>query len=67
MQHLVDTIMKKHAGFIDWYKKTKASPAFKAKKALGKGILATTAVAAPLIYGAHQVTKEPEPQPKPPQ
>lgn len=67
MNYMVETIMKKHAGFMEWYKRTQASPGFKAKKLMGKGILAATAIGAPLAYGAHKLTSEPEPQSKPPQ
>ena len=43
--------------FKSWYTKTQKSPIFKAKKALGYTALA----AAPILYGAHQLAKPPEP------
>lgn len=77
MDQLINTILEKHAGAVgDWFKNLgpvkrynaiKASPGFKAKKTLGKGILATSAIGGPLAYGAYQVTEPPEREERAPQ
>jgi hypothetical protein len=60
MKYMIETILEKHAGVIDWYKKTKASPAFKAKRLAGKYMVGGALIGGPLLYGAHQLTKSPE-------
>jgi len=60
MKYFVDVILEKHAGALkdlkSWYTKTKASPIFKAKKALGYTALA----AAPVLYMGHKMTQPPD-------
>lgn len=70
MQHLIDTILEKHAGKMgDWFKNLgpvkkynaiKASPSFKAKKWAGRAIAGTALVGAPAVYGIHKLTAPPE-------
>jgi hypothetical protein len=66
MEHLINTILEKHAIAmpnvlrdlkpVKWYRETAAKPSFKAKKMVGKGML----VAAPVAYGAHKLSEPPE-------
>jgi len=62
MEHFINVVLEKHASFlgnlgvVKKYKATKASPIFKAKKALGIGLLGAGAVG----YAVHKLN-QPEP------
>lgn len=66
--YFVQTLTEKHAASlkqwfmgtkpVQWYKKTKASPSYKAKKYVGRGLILGGAGA----YGAHELFKTPEPE-----
>lgn len=67
-EYFMQTLTEKHAAslkqrFLDLkmvqnYNKTKASPSYKAKKYVGRGIILAGAGA----YGAHELFKTPEPE-----
>ena len=71
MSYLVETILEKHAmtmpgwlkntSFGQWYSKTKKSPLFKTKKAIGTGLGVAGLAAAPILYAGHKLSKPPEP------
>ena len=60
MKYFMEAVFEKHAGLVDWYKKTKASPMFKAKRLAGKTMVGAGLIGGAGLYGAHQLTKEPE-------
>lgn len=73
MKHFVKSLLEKHAGTlgmagsmmfgkIPWvqkYRQVASSPMFKAKKAIGKGLIGLGVASAPVGYALHQLHKQP--------